>query len=213
MAAFTSVLSSEAQLREIYREPSRLAKGKKVGQIDEVTRAFIAASPFCLLSTSDGTGRCDVSPKGGPAGFVKVLDEGRVAVPDLNGNNLLESLINIVANPHAALLLLIPGKDETLRLEGPASITTDPTILALWDDELRRPKTAVGIEVEAAFIHCAKAFRRGRVWDAESWAEYTGAPDGCDLIVSHLSLNKTPAELRGAFEDGYRNDLAADLPV
>jgi len=207
-SVFASTLSSEADLRALYREPSRLVQAKKVGQLDEVTRAFIAASPFCLLSTSDGKGRCDVSPKGGPAGFVKVLDEGRVALPDLNGNNLIDSLINIVANPHAALLLLVPGKDETLRLDGPASVTTDPSVLALWDDELRRPKAAVGIEVEAAFIHCAKAFRRGRVWDPESWADYAGSPDGCDLIVSHLSLKKTAAELRGSFEEGYRNDLA-----
>jgi PPOX class probable FMN-dependent enzyme len=212
MAAFSSVLTSEDQLRMLYREPSRLVQAKKVGRLDDVTRAFIAASPFCLLSTSDGRGRCDVSPKGGPAGFVKVLDEGRVALPDLNGNNLIDSLVNIVANPHAALLLLVPGKDETLRLDGPAAVTTDPDVLALWDDELRRPKAAVGIEVEAAFIHCAKAFRRGRVWDAASWADYAGVPDGCDLIVSHLQLQKSPAELREGFEQGYDRDLAADRP-
>lgn len=212
-SAFTSVLSSEAELRELYREPSRLVKGKKVQRLDDVTRAFIAASPFCLLATSDADGRCDVSPKGGPSGFVKVLDERRVALPDLNGNNLIDSLINIVGNPHAALLLLIPGKDETLRIDGLASVTTDPEVLALWDDELRRPKAAVGIEVEAAFIHCAKAFRRGRVWDAGSWADYEGAPDGCDLIVSQMQLAHDPAELRAGFEEGYRQGLADDLPV
>src|SRR5204863_4728334 len=102
--AFSSVVSSETELRQLYREPSRLVKGKKVQRLDEVTRAFIAASPFCLLATSDSDGRCDVSPKGGPSGFVKVLDDHRVALPDLNGNNLIDSLVNIVGNAHAALL-------------------------------------------------------------------------------------------------------------
>ena len=210
---FGSTLSSEAELRALYREPSRLVQAKKVGQLDEVTRAFIAASPFCLLSTSDGRGRCDVSPKGGPAGFVKVLDEGRVALPDLNGNNLIDSLCNIVTNGHAGLLLLVPGHDETLRIDGAASVTTDPEVLDLWDDELRRPKVAIGIEVHAAFIHCAKAFRRGHVWDPASWPAEGGAPDGCDLIVSHLQLSQTPAELREGFEEGYRRSLAEDLPI
>jgi PPOX class probable FMN-dependent enzyme len=213
MVAFSSVLSSEAQLRELYREPHRVVKAKKVPRLDEVTRAFIAASPFCLLSTSDAEGRCDVSPKGGPAGFVKVLDERRLALPDLNGNNLIDSLVNIVGNPRAALLLLVPGKDETLRVDGLASVTTDPSVLSLWEGELRQPKVAVGIEVEAAFIHCAKAFRRGRVWDPVSWSDYEGAPDGCDLIVSQMQLDKSPAEMRAGFEEGYRQGLAEDLPV
>ena len=211
--AFSSVVSSEAELRQLYREPSKLVKGKKVQRLDDVTRAFIAASPFCLLATSDVDGRCDVSPKGGPSGFVKVLDEGRVALPDLNGNNLIDSLVNIVGNAHAALLLLIPGQGETLRIDGPASVTTDPEVLALWDDELRRPKAAVGIEVASAFIHCAKAFRRGRLWEPESWSDYAGAPDGCDLIISQMQLTHDPARIRAGFEEGYRQGLADDLPV
>jgi len=211
--AFSSVVSSEAELRQLYREPSKLVKGKKVQRLDDVTRAFIAASPFCLLATSDGDGRCDVSPKGGPAGFVKALDDRRVALPDLNGNNLIDSLVNIVSNPHAALLLLIPGQGETLRIDGLASVTTDPGVLALWDDELRRPKAAVGIEVASAFIHCAKAFRRGRLWEPESWSDYAGAPDGCDLIISQMQLTHDPAQIRAGFEEGYRQGLAEDQPV
>jgi PPOX class probable FMN-dependent enzyme len=212
MAVFEHALSSEAELRELYRQPSKLVQSKKVPRLDEVTRAFIAASPFCLVATADADGRCDVSPKGGPPGFVKVLDDTRVALPDLNGNNLLDSLQNVVGNGYAGLLILLPGKDETLRIDGSAHITTDPAVLALWDDELRRPKVALGIKVESAFIHCAKAFRRGRVWDPSTWSEYEGAPDGCDLIVSHLDMTKTAAELRPSFEEGYASDLANDRP-
>ena len=173
----------------------------------------MAASPFCLLATASADGQCDVSPKGGPPGFVKVLGEDRVVLPDLNGNNLIDSLCNIVTNGHAGLLLLVPGHDETLRIDGAASVTTDPEILDLWADELRRPKVAVGIEVHAAFIHCAKAFRRGHVWEPASWPAEGGAPDGCDLIVSHLQLPQTAAELREGFEEGYRRGLAEDLPI
>ncbi|MEA3215160.1 MAG: uncharacterized protein QOJ19_1316, partial [Acidimicrobiia bacterium] len=151
MAVFDQVLSSEDELRALYRQPSKLVQAKKVGRLDDVTQAFIAASPFCLLATADAEGRCDVSPKGGPPGFIMVVDESHVAIPDLNGNNLIDSLINVVGNGHAGLLVLIPGKDETLRIEGPACVTTDPHVLALWDDELRRPKAALGIEVAAAF--------------------------------------------------------------
>lgn len=212
MAVFHQVLSSEDELRALYRQPSKLVQSKKVGRLDDVTRAFITAAPFCLLATADAYGHCDVSPKGGPPGFIKIVDESHVAIPDLNGNNLIDSLINVVTNGHAGLLVLIPGRDETLRIDGPACVTTDPEILALWDDELRRPKAALGIEVAAAFIHCAKAFRRGRVWEPDSWAEYAGVPDGCDLIVSHLAMTKTAAELRPSFEEGYARDLASDRP-
>jgi PPOX class probable FMN-dependent enzyme len=217
MGAFTDVISSEDQLRELYRQPSKLVQAKKVPRLDDVTRAFIGASPFCLIATADAEGHCDVSPKGGPPGFVKVLGGSggpdRVAIPDLNGNNLIDSLRNIVTNGHAGLLVLVPGKDETLRIDGRAVLTTDPAVLALWDDELRRPKVAVGIEVDNAFIHCAKSFRRGRLWDPASWAELAGAPDGCDLIASHLGLEQSPAELRASFEQGYEKGLAEDLPV
>lgn len=212
MAAFAHTVSTEADLRQLYAEPSRLVQAKKVGRIDDVTRAFIAASPFCLLATAAPDGSCDVSPKGGPPGFVKVLDEGRLAVPDLNGNNLIDSLRNIVGNGHASLLLLIPGKDETLRVEGPACVTTDPAVLSLWQGELRQPKAAIGIEVATAFIHCAKAFRRGRMWDPAAWEELAGAPDGSALLVSHIGLDRTADQVRANLEAGYTAQLAEDRP-
>jgi uncharacterized protein len=206
-------VKSVAELRELYREPSKLVVAKKVDRIDERTSRFISMSPFCLLATADATGKCDVSPKGGPPGFVRVLGTGQVAVPDLNGNNLIDSLINVVDNGHAALLLLIPGSGETLRIDGAAIVTTDPAVLDLWTDELRRPKCAVVIDVDAAFIHCAKAFLRGGIWDPASWERFGDAPDGCDLLAEHLGLNEQGEQaLRVGLKDGYADDLAADLP-
>jgi PPOX class probable FMN-dependent enzyme len=147
-APFAHVLTTVEELRTHYREPSRLVQRKKVEHLDDVTRSFIAASPFVLLATASVDGTCDVSPRGGPPGFVRVLDDRRLALPDLSGNNLLDSLINLASNAHVGLLFLIPGRDETLRVDGRAWVTTDPELLGRWDDELARPKTAIGVEVQ-----------------------------------------------------------------
>jgi PPOX class probable FMN-dependent enzyme len=207
---FAHVVTSVDELRERYREPSRLVKAKKVGTVDQTTRAFIAASPFVLLATAASDGSCDVSPRGGPPGFVRVLDDRRLALPDLSGNNLLDSLINVTSNAHVGLLFLLPGRDETLRIDGRAWVTVDPSLLELWEGELRRPKAVVGVEVVHAFIHCAKSFRRGRVWDPSSWAELA-APDACELLVSHLALDASPADVRANLEEGYAHDLQAEV--
>jgi len=207
---FDDVIGSQSALRTLYRDPSALVQRKKVPRIDDAARRLIAASPFCLIATADADGNCDVSPRGGPPGFVRPLDEHRLAIPDLNGNNLLDSLTNIVANPHVGILFVIPGRDETLRVEGSACLTTDPQILAGWDDELRRPRVAIGVEVNTVFVHCAKSFRRGRVWDAASWAELD-APDNCDIISEQLGIEITD-EVRAAAEESYARDLAKDLP-
>ncbi len=111
-----------------------------------------------------------------------------------------------MANPNAGLLFVIPGRDETLRVEGVACLTTDPEILALWDDELRRPKVAIGIRVRTVYIHCAKSFRRGRVWDPQSWAELAGAPDICDVIIEQVGMDASSEVVRTRSK-GYAFDL------
>jgi uncharacterized protein len=209
---FNHAIGSVDELRSHYRAASKLVEAKKVTRLDDTTRRFIASSPFCLVATSDDAGHCDVSPRGGPPGFVKTLDEHRVVIPDLSGNNLLDSLTNIVQNPHVGVLFVLPGRDETLRLEGDAVLTTDPDVLRLWDDELRRPKAAIGIACNTVYMHCAKSFRRGRVWDAESWPELDGAPDVCDMLIDQTGLDMSPADLRAGLEAGYAHDLEHDRP-
>jgi uncharacterized protein len=208
---FAHLLTTVDELRERYRQPSRLVQAKKVDTLDETTRAFVAASPFVLLATAAADGSCDVSPRGGPPGFVRVLDDRRLALPDLSGNNLLDSLINLTSNAHVGLLFLLPGRDETLRVDGRAWVTVDPSLLELWDGELRTPKAVVGVEVTHAFVHCAKSFRRGRVWDPASWAEMAAAPDACELLVSHLALDASPADVRANLDEGYAHDLEAEV--
>ena len=212
-SSVTDVLADEAELAALYRSPAAVVRSKVRAELDPAMQGFIGASPFVLVATADAEGNNDVSPRGGPAGFVKILDDRRLALPDLNGNNLLDSIHNILANPRVGLLFVLPGRDETVRVNGRAVLTTAADVLDLFAGELRRPKLAIGIEIEQAYVHCAKAFRRGRVWDAASWAEYADAPDGFDILSCQLSLSGDLAELRARFEAGYAADLAADLPV
>jgi uncharacterized protein len=207
---FRDVVTTHGALRGLYREPHALALRKKLDHLDEGCRGVIAAASFVLMATSDADGRCDVSPRGGPPGFVRILDDRRLAIPDLNGNNLLDSLGNLVDNPRLALLFVVPGHDETLRVEGRAWITTDPEILDGFT-ELRRPRCAVGVAVEQAFMHCAKAFRRGGVWDPASWPVVDGASP-LHVMAGHCGIDLPPDELVEMAEQGYRHDLSLDVP-
>ncbi|MDY7099950.1 MAG: MSMEG_1061 family FMN-dependent PPOX-type flavoprotein [Actinomycetota bacterium] len=209
-SGFRDVLETTDELRALYRRPNAVVEAKKTDHVDETTARFIAVSPFVLVATSDPDGSCDVSPRGGPPGFVRVLDEHRHALPDLGGNNLLDSITNILANPHIGLLFVRPGTDETLRVDGRAVITTDPRVLDLWDGELRRPKAAIGIEVEHLFIHCAKAFRRGEVWHPDRWNLDPSAPDASELFVGHAGLDIDPAVVRKDLDAGYEAELAGE---
>ena len=191
---FASVITDEAGLRELYRQPAKLVAAKKIDHVDEGAAAFIGTAPFVLLATADEHGRCTVSPKGGPPGFVRVLDEHRLAIPDTAGNNLIDGFRNLVVNPHIGLLFVIPGRDETLRVDGRAWPTTDPALLEACTQGRRAPKVALGVEVRTTFIHCSRSFHRGRVWDADSWAELTG-PDMMEMFKAHLACNLPPDEV------------------
>lgn len=204
-------ITSLDELTQLYHEPAAVVRSKKRPTIDPTAARFIGSSTFCLLATADEHGSCDVSPRGGPQGFLRVLDEHTVVLPDLNGNNLLDSVRNIVTTGRAALLVVIPGQDETLRIDGTAFITTDPQILGLWDSELRTPKVAVGIEVETTFIHCAKAFRRGQVWQPDVWPSLAdGAPDVCEVYLDGSGIDLDPAVLRADLEAGYAESLEGE---
>ena len=207
-----SVVTSDGQLAELYRAPSQLVASKKTALLDDASRGIVARSPFVLVGTDGADGGLDVSPRGGPPGFVRVLDERHLAIPDLNGNNLIDSLRAVVASGRAALLVVIPGKDETLRVNGAAWVTTDPNVLDLWAGELRRPTTAIVIRTDEVFMHCAKAFRRGRVWDPSSWDELADAPDGIDILNAQGLVATNDAATRDFLEQSYLDDLARDAP-
>ena len=212
--AFEHTITDVSQLRELYREPGGAAVSKEADGLDDACRGFIAQSTFVLVGTSDADGKLDVSPRGGSPGFVKVLDSRRLAIPDLNGNNRLDSIRNIVEHGQVGLLFVVPGLGETLRINGTAAITTDPAILDLFADEFRRPTTAIGVEFEQGFLHCAKAFRRSGLWQPDTWPEISGRPSAGQMLVDHAGLGNqmTAEQVTEMLEESYRVDLAADQP-
>ena len=153
-------LDSVGDLRSVYRQPARGAIDKVIHQLDTHCRDFIAKAPFFLLSTADGHGTCDGSPKGGPPGFVRVLDDRHLAWADFAGNNRLDSFQNLVGNDSVALLFLIPGLDETLRVNGTAALVTDPELCVELAIEGKPARVVVAVTVGEVYIHCAKALRR-----------------------------------------------------
>jgi len=207
-----SIVASLDELAELYRAPSRIAAVKKTSVLDDASIGILERSPFVLIATEGADRGLDVSPRGGPPGFVRILDDRHVAIPDLNGNNLIDSLRAVVATGRAGLLVIVPGKDETLRINGLAWVTTDSEVLEMWADELRRPTTAVVVRSEEVFMHCAKAFRRGRVWDPASWDQLADAPDGLDVLNAQGLVAANDAATREYLEQGYADDLAHDEP-
>lgn len=201
-----ATIDTLADLEALYPPAAERTKAKKRAVLDHGLRAVLAASPFVLLATSDADGRCDVSPRGGPPGFVKALDDHRVAVPDLNGNNLLDGLRNIVSNPHAGLLVLVPGQPETVRIDGRARLTTDDAVLDLFVEEVRRPVLAVVVEIETVFTHCAKAFRRSRLWDPQTWPD----PDRRMVLDARYQQLVAPGAGAAAFDGSFEEYAAAN---
>ena len=166
---FRSLVTSEQLLRDLIGFPGPIAVAKEVRRLDAACRAFIAQSPYVLIGTSAGDGRCDVSPKGDAPGFVRVLDDRRLAIPDRPGNKRLDGMRNILSNPHVGLLFIVPGNDFTLRVNGRAAITREPELLRSLEAQGKVPRLAIGVEVEEVFLHCARSFRRGRLWDQPTW--------------------------------------------
>ncbi len=210
---FDSVIETVEQLAELYHAPSQLVQAKVRSGLDAGSATFISTAPFLLIGTTGADGRNDVSPRGGPSGFVKVLDDNYVAIPDLNGNNLIDTIRGIVETGRAGVIFVVPGQDETLRLNGQAWVTTDSSILDRWNDELRRPKSAIVVRADQVFVHCAKAFRRSHLWDPATWAQYEGAPDCANILETQGLLGDVDASVvRSSLEEGYVAELDYDRP-
>lgn len=199
---FEHALDSEDALRDHYGFPPDSLRRKIIDRIDGGAADFIARSPFFVIATSSDAG-CDASPRGGPPGFVAVLDEHRLAFADLSGNRLLDTYTNLVRNPQVGMLFMIPGMDETLRVNGRATITTDPAVLAACAIGDRPAKTAVGVDVEQVYIHCAKAYRRGGVWDPSSWLPADELPSAACIIRDHVQIDVDPQLIHDDLERGY----------
>ena len=193
-------------LRKLYAAPQERAVKKQISALDEHCRRFIGLSPFVVLATSDESDHMDASPRGGSPGFVKVNADGLLLVPDAPGNNRLDSLENIVQTGRVGLLFLIPGFDETLRVNGVAFLSQAPGDIALCTDERRAPRLVIAISVEAAYLHCAKAFMRSRLWHADAQVERTVLPTAGKMISDQTGIEVAP-ETREEMAKRYAPDL------
>jgi uncharacterized protein len=189
------VVRNLEELREVVPEPHPALWEKDIGRIDESARTFIDASPFLLLATSAPDGSCDVTPRGDPAGSVLVLDEHTLVIGDRKGNHRLDALRNILGNPHVGLLFVIPGRPDTVRVNGTAQIVRD----AEWFDRLevqgKRPALALVVTVEELFLHCAKAFLRAGLWEPESWPDPKAVPSQGAMVRAMKSLEVEAAAI------------------
>ena len=172
-------------LATIYAKPLPTIATKETDHITEVGRAFIAASPFLVLATSNGDG-IDCSPKGDAPGFVRVLDDRHLVIPDRPGNRRLDGLRNLLDNPHVGLIFLIPGREETLRVNGRAAIVRDEDVLDSLAAKGKRPLVAIGVEIEECFLHCPKAFRRSQLWEPEAWPDRSILPSMACVLYDKL---------------------------
>ena len=193
-------------LRELYAAPGERALRKQLSSLDPHCRRFIELSPFLVLATSGTTGAMDASPRGGVPGFVKVQDERTLLIPDAPGNNRLDSLENILATGCVGLLFLIPGVDETLRVNGSAVLSRAEGDLDLCKDDRRTPKVVIRVSVQEAYLHCAKAFMRSRLWSAESQIDRALLPTLGQMLNDQAGLN-IPPETREEMVKRYAPDL------
>ncbi len=204
-------LHDEAALRALYPATHTLAALKSLGILDPHAREFIRRSPFLTIGTQNSDGRADVSPRGDPAGFVQVLDDRTLAIPDRPGNNRLDTLSNILANPNVGLLFLVPGFDDTLRINGTAALSTDPQLLQGMAINDRVPTLAIVVTVSEVFLHCAKAFRRSRLWDPEARQDRKEMPTLLKMILDQTTgAPSDPAEMH-RIDEGLEADYKSSM--
>lgn len=194
-------ITDKESLREYYGEPSERSQKKGITRLDVHCRNFIAMSPFLVLSTAGANGSADTSPKGDAPGFVQVLDDTTLVIPDRIGNNRVDSFQNVMENPHVGLLFLVPGISETLRINGRARLSTDGELLESLAVNGKPPRAALVVEVDEAFLHCAKALYRSKLWDAEAWADVSSYPGPGKVFADHIGDQESPADLQKVYDD------------
>jgi PPOX class probable FMN-dependent enzyme len=202
------VIGNEQDLRAIVGVPGPRSVLKERRELDDHNRAFIALSPLVLIATSDAQGRCDVSPKGDAPGFVQVLDDHRLVIPERPGNKRLDGMRNMLENPHIGLIFLVPGRQETLRVNGRAWITRDSQLLERCVAQGKVPLLAIGVEVEQCFLHCPKAFIRSHFWQQQAWPSPDALPSmACVLFDQIQPSDATLQDYERAVEEGNTKGL------
>jgi len=200
------VIDTRESLRALYPVAKERSVRKQLSQLDRHCLRFIALSPFVVLASGGKEGHLDASPRGGAPGFVKALDSTTLLIPDAPGNNRLDTLENIVGTGRIGLLFLIPGVDETLRVNGRARLSDENSLLESFKDEKRAPKLVIQVKVEDAYLHCAKALMRSRLWSPESRVERAVLPTMGQMLNDQTGI-QTPPETQEQMVERYRPDL------
>jgi PPOX class probable FMN-dependent enzyme len=174
-------IRTEEQLRALIGVPAEVVCAKVTDRLNPLTRRYIEASPFLCIATADELGTCDLSPRGDPAGFVRMLDDRTLLLPERPGNRIADTLRNILANPHVGLLFVVPGVTETFRVNGRASLTTDPELLAPCAVEGKVPKLGILVEIDQAYTQCSKALLRSHLWDPDRYLTAADMPTNGEI--------------------------------
>ena len=199
-------VSSEAELRDLLGEPAARSVTKERPGLHQRDREWLAASPFCLIATADAGGRCDVSPKGDPPGFTYIIDDQTIAIPDRPGNRRADGFRNVLANPYAGTIYLVPGRTETLRINGRARLLRDAPFFDEMIVKGNRPRLALVIDIETIFFHCAKAFMRSKLWRPETW--HPGVlPPHATIVKEVQDTAETLEELQRHYGPSYEDLL------
>jgi uncharacterized protein len=204
-AGYTQI-NSEAELRELLGQPGARSVSKERTRLVEMDRRWLAASPFCLLATAGADGSCDVSPKGDPPGFTLVLDDTTIAIPDRPGNKRVDGMRNVLANPHVGLLYVVPGRGETLRVNGRARLLRDAPFFDALTVQGHRPDLALLVEIEQVFFHCAKSFLRSALWRPETWRP-DALPSHATIVQSVQQTTETLDDLERYYGPSYATRL------
>jgi uncharacterized protein len=199
-------LTSQAQLRALYDPAGGRSVAKEINFLDRHCQHFIALAPFVVLASSNSAGDHDATPRGGDAGFVKVLDPHTLLIPDASGNNRLDTLSNIVDTGRIGLLFMLPGVDETLRVNGRAALSLAPRHMALFATDKKPPRLVIAVTVEAAYLHCAKALMRSRLWDGAAQVKRDILPSMGEMMRDQTGLD-IPAETQAQMVERYRNTM------
>lgn len=201
MQEFSDVITTREQLRSVIAEPSERVTRKVITSLDKHCGVFIGRSPFILIATADALGNIDVSPKGDPVGFVKILDSTTLAIPDRLGNQRVDSMENILQNPKIGLIFMIPGKTETLRVSGEARIVRDEKLRNSMAVKSRIPELAIVVDVKEAFFHCSKCMIRSKLWKPEEWPNLDGLPRLAETMVDAGKLEISEDEMHRIVEN------------
>lgn len=204
---FDEVIETNERLREIVGTPSHRMAGKGIDHLDDICRKYIAATPYIVISTRGSDGLLDMSPKGDPAGFVRVLDEKTLIIPERLGNKRADTFENLLKNPEIGIIFLIPGFPYILRVSGKGKIVRDKLLQEMSVIKGKEPDLLTAITVEEAFVHCAKSIARSNIWKPEKWPSVDEIPPYSVSTVAHAALSESVEEMQNMIDDDYNNRM------